>query len=112
MRDTWQGAISRKQDEPVGTARVSGDDGTAFQVVDIRVRPGHRGRGLGERISAALTEGPTRRAPATAYVSLIADAPSAFVFRGVRLRRGVVVRVGGHAPVHDGPRARVGYGRR
>lgn len=60
--------------------RIVGDGGTAFQIVDICVCPAHQGRGLGKRIMAALTEELERRAPATAYVSLIADGPARFLY--------------------------------
>jgi ribosomal protein S18 acetylase RimI-like enzyme len=60
--------------------RIIGDGGTAFQVVDICVHPAHQGRGLGRRIMAALTDELERRAPATAYVSLIADGPARFLY--------------------------------
>ncbi|MFZ3599560.1 GNAT family N-acetyltransferase [Streptomyces sp. BH104] len=77
---TWHGVVLRHRDEPIGMGRIIGDGGTAFQIVDICVHPGHQGRGLGRRIMAALTEELDRRAPATAYVSLIADGPARFLY--------------------------------
>jgi GNAT superfamily N-acetyltransferase len=68
--------------------RVIGDGGTAFQIVDVCVNPAHQGRGLGSRIMAALIEELERRAPATAYVSLIADGPARFRWSPGFRRRG------------------------
>ncbi|MFJ6317690.1 GNAT family N-acetyltransferase [Streptomyces californicus] len=80
LPNTWYGVILRHEGEPIGMGRIIGDGGTAFQIVDICVHPAHHGRGLGKRIMAALTEELERRAPATAYVSLIADGPARFLY--------------------------------
>ncbi|MGV0096618.1 GNAT family N-acetyltransferase [Streptomyces californicus] len=80
LPNTWYGVILRHEGEPIGMGRIIGDGGTAFQIVDICVHPAHQGRGLGKRIMAALTEELERRAPATAYVSLIADGPARFLY--------------------------------
>ncbi|MGP4112284.1 GNAT family N-acetyltransferase [Streptomyces sp. 4N509B] len=80
LPNTWYGVVLHHEGEPVGMGRVVGDGGTAFQVVDVCVHPAHQGRGLGGRIMAALTEELERRAPATAYVSLIADGPARFLY--------------------------------
>ncbi|NEB76485.1 GNAT family N-acetyltransferase [Streptomyces sp. SID14478] len=77
---TWHGVLLRCGGEPVGMGRIIGDGGTALQIVDICVHPDHQGQGLGKRIMAALTEELERRAPATAYVSLIADGPAKFLY--------------------------------
>ncbi|MFI0786867.1 GNAT family N-acetyltransferase [Streptomyces lydicus] len=80
LPNTWYGVVLRHEGEPIGMGRIIGDGGTAFQVVDICVHPAHQGRGLGKRIMAALAEELERRAPATAYVSLIADGPARFLY--------------------------------
>ncbi|MFJ6885430.1 GNAT family N-acetyltransferase [Streptomyces californicus] len=80
LPNTWYGVILRHEGEPIGMGRIIGDGGTAFQIVDICVHPAHQGRGLGKRIMAALTEELERRAPASAYVSLIADGPARFLY--------------------------------
>lgn len=80
LGNTWHGVVLHHEGEPIGMGRVIGDGGTAFQIVDICVHPAHQGRGLGRRIMAALTEELERRAPATAYVSLIADGPARFLY--------------------------------
>ncbi|WP_338702429.1 GNAT family N-acetyltransferase [Streptomyces sp. Q6] len=77
---TWYGVVLRHEGEPIGMGRIVGDGGTAFLIVDICVHPDHQGAGLGKRIMAALTQELERRAPATAYVSLIADGPAKFLY--------------------------------
>ncbi|MFE3501792.1 GNAT family N-acetyltransferase [Kitasatospora sp. NPDC059160] len=80
LPNTWYGVVLHHEGEPIGMGRIIGDGGTAFQIVDICVHPAHQGRGLGKRIMAALTEELDRRAPATAYVSLIADGPARLLY--------------------------------
>ncbi|GHB79008.1 N-acetyltransferase [Streptomyces umbrinus] len=80
LPNTWHGVVLRHEGEPIGMGRIIGDGGTAFQIVDICVHPAHQGRGLGTRIMAALTAELERRAPATAYVSLIADGPARLLY--------------------------------
>ncbi|MEV5614002.1 GNAT family N-acetyltransferase [Streptomyces sp. NPDC052225] len=80
LPNTWYGVVLRHRGEPIGMGRIIGDGGTAFQIVDICVHPDHQGAGLGKRIMAALTEELERRAPATAYVSLVADGPAKFLY--------------------------------
>ncbi|MEU6025829.1 GNAT family N-acetyltransferase [Streptomyces tauricus] len=80
LPNTWYGVVLHHEEEPIGMGRVIGDGGTAFQIVDICVHPAHQGRGLGGRIMAALTAELERRAPATAYVSLIADGPARYLY--------------------------------
>lgn len=77
---TWHGVVLQHEGVPIGMGRIIGDGGTAFQIVDVCVHPAHQGRGLGRRIMAALTGELERRAPATAYVSLIADGPARFLY--------------------------------
>lgn len=64
----------------IGMGRVIGDGGTAFQVTDIAVLPAHQKRGLGKRIVAALVTWLKANAPASAYISLIADGPAAQLY--------------------------------
>ncbi|WP_420036788.1 GNAT family N-acetyltransferase [Streptomyces sp. cg28] len=80
LPNTWFGVLLRHRGEPIGMGRIIGDGGTAFQIVDICVHPDHQGRGLGRRIMEALTEELERRAPSSAYVSLIADGPAKFLY--------------------------------
>ncbi|MFJ2770942.1 GNAT family N-acetyltransferase [Streptomyces sp. NPDC087300] len=80
LPNTWFGVVLQHEGEPIGMGRIVGDGGTAFQIVDICVHPAHQGRGLGRRIMAALTDELERRAPDTAYVSLIADGPARHLY--------------------------------
>jgi ribosomal protein S18 acetylase RimI-like enzyme len=80
LPNTWYGVVLHHEGEPIGMGRIIGDGGTAFQVVDICVHPAHQERGLGKRVMAALVGELERRAPATAYVSLIADGPARFLY--------------------------------
>ena len=73
LRNTWFGVSIVRDDGVVGMGRIIGDGGCFFQVVDIAVLPEHQGKGLGKRIMQALTDHLERNAPASAYVSLIAD---------------------------------------
>ncbi|MCH8620338.1 GNAT family N-acetyltransferase [Undibacterium sp. TS12] len=60
-------------EKTVGMGRVIGDGGTAYQVVDIAVLPQHQGKGLGKMIMHEITHYLQQQAPASAYVSLMAD---------------------------------------
>ncbi|MFJ9951903.1 GNAT family N-acetyltransferase [Kitasatospora sp. NPDC091207] len=70
---TWHGVTVHHDGEVVGMGRIVGDGGSVFQIADVCLLPEHQGRGLGGRIMALLTAELERRAPAGAYVSLIAD---------------------------------------
>ncbi|MFF3950146.1 GNAT family N-acetyltransferase [Streptomyces sp. NPDC001902] len=80
LPNTWYGVRVHHEGQPIGMGRIIGDGGTAFQIVDVCVHPEHQRRGLGRRIMAALTDELDRRAPATAYVSLIADGPARHLY--------------------------------
>lgn len=59
--------------------RVIGDGGWYFHVIDMAVLPLHQRRGLGDALLGALLTDIRSRAPADAYINLLADPP------GVRL---------------------------
>ena len=76
LPNTIHAVVIEHAGETIGMGRVIGDGGTAFQVTDIAVLEGHRGKGLGKQIVAALVDWLKANAPPTAYVSLIADGPA------------------------------------
>ncbi|WP_426560246.1 GNAT family N-acetyltransferase [Angustibacter sp. McL0619] len=80
LPNTWYGVVVRYRSETVGMGRVIGDGGCHFQIVDVCVLPQHQGRGLGKRILAELTDELARRAPHSAYVSLIADGDARHLY--------------------------------
>ena len=55
--------------------RVIGDGGWYFHIVDMAVLPEHQKRGLGSLVLTHLLEQVRNRAPAGAFVSLLADRP-------------------------------------
>lgn len=59
----------------VGMGRLIGDGGWYFHVVDMAVLPEHQRRGLGDAILTVLLERIRAKAPAGAYVNLLADPP-------------------------------------
>lgn len=80
LPNTWFAVTVRHHGRVVGMGRVIGDGGTAFQVVDIAVEPEHHGKGLGKAIMAALVEHLQANAPASAYVSLVADGDARHLY--------------------------------
>ncbi len=81
LAGTYFGVTILHTGEPVGMGRVIGDGGCFFQVVDIAVLPEHQGRGLGKRIMGALMDYLRQHAPASAYVSLLADGKAQDLYR-------------------------------
>lgn len=80
LPNTWHAVTIRQDGRTIGMGRVIGDGGTAFQIVDIAVEPNHQGKGLGKRIVAALVDHLRAHAPASAYVSLIADGDAQYLY--------------------------------
>ena len=80
LPNTWFAVTVRHNGHVVGMGRVIGDGGTAFQIVDIAVEPAHQGKGLGKRIMGALVDHIHANAPASAYVSLIADGDARHLY--------------------------------
>lgn len=76
LPNTLHAVVIETSGNAIGMGRVTGDGGTAYQVVDIAVLPEHQGNGLGKRIVAALVEWLHANAPKSAYISLIADGPA------------------------------------
>jgi ribosomal protein S18 acetylase RimI-like enzyme len=80
LPNTWYAVTIRHAGQAIGMGRIIGDGGTAFQIVDIAVEPAHQGKGLGKRIVAALVDHLRANAPASAYVSLIADGDAQHLY--------------------------------
>lgn len=81
LAGTWSAACARDGVKLVGMGRVVGDDGCFFQIVDIAVHPSMQRRGLGRAIMQKLVESLRERAPAGAFVSLLADPPGVNLYR-------------------------------
>lgn len=80
LPNTWFAVTIRHESRTIGMGRIIGDGGTAFQIVDIAVEPTHQGKGLGKRIMQALVDHIHATAPATAYISLIADGEARHLY--------------------------------
>lgn len=59
----------------VAMGRLIGDGGWYFHVVDMAVLPAHQRRGIGDWVLSWLLDQVRQRAPADAFVSLMADPP-------------------------------------
>ena len=80
LPNTWYAVTVRHAGKIVAMGRIIGDGGTAFQLTDMAVEPAHQGQGLGKMMMAALTERLKSHAPASAYVSLIADGDASHLY--------------------------------
>jgi ribosomal protein S18 acetylase RimI-like enzyme len=94
LAGTWFGVTIRRAGEAVGMGRVIGDGGCFFQVVDVAVLPEHQRRGLGGRIVAALVEHLRAHAPASAYVSLLADGDARKLYERFGFRETAPASIG------------------
>ena len=76
----------RDGDRLIGMGRIIGDGGCNYEIVDMAVHPDYQRRGIGMRIMTALMDYLSKEAPASAYVSLIADegAPALYARFGFR----------------------------
>ncbi|WP_329491429.1 GNAT family N-acetyltransferase [Kitasatospora sp. NBC_01246] len=93
---TWHGVTVHLDGRVVGMGRIVGDGGSVFQIADVCVLPEHQGRGLGGRIMALLTAELESRAPAGAYVSLIADGDARRLYARYGFRETAPHSVGMH----------------
>ena len=73
LAGTWYGVTLRDGDRAIGMGRIVGDGGCFFQIVDIAILPAYRRKGRGARVMDALMRHLRAHAPASAYVSLLAD---------------------------------------
>ncbi len=74
---SWAACHVRETDTgvTVGMGRLIGDGGWYFHVVDMAVLPAHQRGGIGNCVLTWLLDQVRRRAPADAFVSLMADPP-------------------------------------
>ncbi len=76
LRHSIIGITIRKENQLVAIARLIGDGGTAFEVVDVAVLPAEQGHGLGKLLMRAMTAYLTDHVPVEADVTLQADVPA------------------------------------
>lgn len=67
----------------VAMGRVVGDGGWYFLVADMATLPAYQRRGLGRRILVDLLAEIRAKAPAGAYVTLLADPPGQALYRSL-----------------------------
>lgn len=67
----------------VAMGRVVGDGGWYFLVADMATLPAYQRRGLGRRILEDLLAEIRAKAPAGAYVTLLADPPGQALYRSL-----------------------------
>lgn len=71
----------------IGMGRVVGDGALNFEIVDVAVEPAFQGQGLGQLIMENIMAYLDRSAPATAYITLMADVPALYEKFGFKLSR-------------------------
>ncbi|MFZ7088453.1 GNAT family N-acetyltransferase [Curtobacterium sp. RRHDQ10] len=70
----------------VAMGRLLGDGGWYFHVADMATDPAHQRQGLGRAVLDWLVADVRHRAPAGAYVDLVADPPGVRLYEAVGLR--------------------------
>ena len=78
----------------VAMGRVIGDGGWYFHIVDMAVLPEYQRRGLGGVVLSYLLDQIRQRAPAGAYVSLLADGPGRPLYACTDLSKALPARSG------------------
>lgn len=81
LANSWHSVVVTQAGRPVGMGRIVGDGACHLQIVDVCVLPEHQGRGLGRLIMQALCDELDDRAPASAWISLIADGDAHHLYR-------------------------------
>jgi len=71
----------------IGMGRVVGDGALNFEIVDVAVEPAFQGQGLGQLIMENIMAYLDHSAPATAYITLMADVPALYEKFGFKLSR-------------------------
>jgi len=72
--------------EAVGMGRIVGDGGWYFQIADMATLPDHQRRGLGRLVLTTLLDVIRERAPADAYITLLADPPGVPLYTSLGFR--------------------------
>lgn len=80
LRNTLFAVQVLYQNQVVGMGRLIGDDGCFYQITDIAVLPEHQGRGLAKQIMQNIIDYLQHNAPASAYVSLLADGEAQHLY--------------------------------
>jgi GNAT superfamily N-acetyltransferase len=80
LPNTLYGVRLERDGAVVGMGRVIGDNGCFFIVVDIAIVPELQGKGLGQRVMAALDAWLLRNVPPSAYVTLVADGDAKYLY--------------------------------
>ena len=73
LRNSIFGVVVYLENTPIGIGRIIGDGGCFFEITDMAVLPEHQNKGVGKLIMETLVKWLNENAPATAYVSLMAD---------------------------------------
>ena len=73
--------------QAVGMARVVGDGGLNFEIVDVAVEPAYQARGIGAELMRYIGAYLDSNAPKGAYITLIADQPEFYQKFGFVLSR-------------------------
>ena len=76
-----------REGRAVGMGRVVGDGALNFEIVDVAVDPACQGQGLGRIIMQHIMDYLDSRAPAGAYITLMADVPALYEKFGFSLSR-------------------------
>ncbi|MFF7183165.1 GNAT family N-acetyltransferase [Streptomyces sp. NPDC008121] len=80
LANSWHTVMAHHAGQAVGMARITGDGGCVFQIVDVCVLPEHQRRGVGRMMMAELLAELERRAPHGAFVSLLADGDARHLY--------------------------------
>lgn len=82
----WR-TVQTQSGQTVAMGRVVGDGGWYFLVADMATRPEHQKKGLGRAVLSALLDEISDRAPAGAYVTLMADPPGQRLYEQLGFER-------------------------
>lgn len=88
LRNSWAWrTVQTREGETVAMGRLVGDGGWYFLVADMATLPEHQQRGLGRAVLTDLLDEIRDRAPAGAYVTLMADLPGQRLYEQLGFER-------------------------